>query len=535
MTLFSRAHCFSLALALILLAGCSAHSQTAGTPKAAPTPPYLVKSTTPRIVALGDSITRGSSSGYGNYRRPLQFLLARGGYTYQFIGTSTEQSFNYHGTNPEQTFTPYQPRHEGYGGFRIEQISTDKPGRDDGGVSYPGFSSMMAQDKPDVVLLMLGTNDINQSFDPGGPGYGGGAGFAADAAQRLDTLVGRLFQTNPKLTLVLASLTPLADPAKEAQVQAYNRFIPQIVAAHKKQGQTILLAEMSATLTPADLSPDGVHPGTLGYDKMARVWYAALTGQAPPPLPAPPASAFGPGRIGEKNIFTPATHVAVSSTFQMPLPGARLVDGTPKAFVFGDIQSERVSLTGFTGPIGRLRFFDAPSYTGRTPATVTVYASPKAQSSLRPADYQKVGTYLLPVVGDAYEQRTSPAAHPDAADPVAHSEATVRFCDLDKLPIPAGAHSLLLDFSKAEGYGDGLSEIQAFPPKASSPAASAQNGRAVSVNSRGRLNMRAWAVPSRRRNWPCGRAAASSRAARSGMMPSNSPRTTRTGASMEAA
>ena len=79
-------------------------------------------------------------SGYGNYRRPLQSLLTRGGYTFQFVGANTEQSLNYHGSDPEQTFSPYQPTHEGYGGFRIEQISGDTPARDDGGVSYPGLS-----------------------------------------------------------------------------------------------------------------------------------------------------------------------------------------------------------------------------------------------------------------------------------------------------------------------------------------------------------------------------------------------------------
>ncbi len=143
----------------------------------------------------------------------------------------------------------------------------------------------MAQDKPDVVLLILGTNDINQNFDPGRPGYGGGTSFAADAAQRLDSLVARLFQTNPKLTLVLATITSLADPAKEAQAEACNACIPQIVAAHKALGQTIILADMAAALTPADLSPNGVHPSPAGYDKMARVWYTALTRQTLLPLP----------------------------------------------------------------------------------------------------------------------------------------------------------------------------------------------------------------------------------------------------------
>jgi hypothetical protein len=53
-------------------------------------------------MALGDSITRGSGSGYGNYRRPLQALLARSGYRFRFVGGSTEQSFNYHGSDPSR-------------------------------------------------------------------------------------------------------------------------------------------------------------------------------------------------------------------------------------------------------------------------------------------------------------------------------------------------------------------------------------------------------------------------------------------------
>ena len=91
------------------------------------------------MMPLGNSITRGSGSGYGNYRRPLQALLTQGGYSSRFVGTNTEQSFNYSGNDPGQTFTPYQPDHEGYGGFRIDQISSNSPAADDGGVTYPGL------------------------------------------------------------------------------------------------------------------------------------------------------------------------------------------------------------------------------------------------------------------------------------------------------------------------------------------------------------------------------------------------------------
>ncbi len=416
---------------------------------------------------LGDSITRGSQ--YGNYRHPLQALLARGGYTALFVGESTEQSSSYHGADPEQIFTPFQPDHEGYGGFRIDQIASDSPATDDGGVTYPGLSHALAVDKPDVVLMMLGTNDVKPFadglVDPGGPGYGGGTGFAADGAMRLDKLVDRLYDGRPGLTLVLATVTPLANPAKEASVAAYDALIPQVVAAHRKLGQNILLADMHATLTTGDLCPDGVHPGTVGYDKMARTWYAALTGQAAPPLPAVASSSFGPGVLGQPNVFSPAAHALVSNAFAGgAFTGAALIDRTPKAFVFGDARAERVGISGFQSAIDRLRFFDTPSYTGRTPAAVTVYYSASAQSSLRPQDYTRVGTFPLPVAGDTYETKTSPPAYPVASEPASHPAAVIGFCDLDGLHIPPGTRSILLDFSKRSGDGDGLSEIQAFAP-----------------------------------------------------------------------
>jgi len=167
-------------LALAFLPGCATHARPANAPS------YLAKDKAVRIMPLGDSITRGSQ--YGNYRHPLQALLAHGGYSPQFVGESTEQSSSYHGADPEQAFTPFQPDHEGYGGFRIDQIASDSPSTDDGGVTYPGLAHALATDKPGVALLMLGTNDVKPFadglVDPGGPGYDGKTGFAADA--RLD-------------------------------------------------------------------------------------------------------------------------------------------------------------------------------------------------------------------------------------------------------------------------------------------------------------------------------------------------------------
>ena len=192
-------------------------------------------------MALGDSITRGSGSGYGNYRRPLQSLLTRAGYAYQFVGTSTELSLNYHGSDPEQTFQPYQPQHEGYGGFRIEQISADTSAKDDGGVSYPGLTQVLGADKPDVVLILLGTNDVNQAFDPGGPGYGGRTGFAADTAGRLDALLDRLYQLSPGITAIVGKSRPWQTRRKKRRCKPTMPSSRRLWPRTKRQVSTFFL------------------------------------------------------------------------------------------------------------------------------------------------------------------------------------------------------------------------------------------------------------------------------------------------------
>ena len=156
---------------------------------------------------------------------------------------------------------------------------------------------------------------------------------------RLDTLVDRLYQSRPGLTLVVAAITPLADPAKEAQAQSLECLHPADRRRAPEAGQNVLFADMRSALTPGDLSPDGVHPGTRRLRQDGPRLVRALTGQAPPPLPAPAGGPVRAGPSGRANIFSPATRVAVSNTFAGARFRARgLVDGTNKAFVFGDVE-----------------------------------------------------------------------------------------------------------------------------------------------------------------------------------------------------
>lgn len=87
-----------------------------------------------------DSITQGYQSSNGNgYRGPLYDILTSRGNTLSMIGSQSS------GTMP-------QPQNEGHDGATISQIA-----------SY----TSAYHERPNVILLHAGTNDMNQPSDPG--------------------------------------------------------------------------------------------------------------------------------------------------------------------------------------------------------------------------------------------------------------------------------------------------------------------------------------------------------------------------------
>jgi lysophospholipase L1-like esterase len=140
--------------------------------------------------------------------------------------------------------------------------------------------------KPDIVILMLGTNDTKpQNW---GPHQG-----EFDADYRW--LAGQLQGTNPAQKLFICRPCPVPGAGNYGiNEPVLEREIPMIDAI----ATSLHLAEidMHAALEghPEDL-PDRVHPNNTGAALMAKAAYKAITGnefqgEVPPPVPTPSPS-----------------------------------------------------------------------------------------------------------------------------------------------------------------------------------------------------------------------------------------------------
>jgi lysophospholipase L1-like esterase len=151
----------------------------------------------------------------------------------------------------------FPKNHEGHDGYTV----------DSGYSTYgtPGISSLIPSPAfntiPDIVLLMIGTNDITSTSSPG------------TTSDRLDALLGKIVTAAPNALVVVAELTPLSWSSSD--LNNYNAKIPGIVQARVAKGQHLVSVDMSQ-MPKSDLASDGVHPNDQGYSYMANIWYTAV-------------------------------------------------------------------------------------------------------------------------------------------------------------------------------------------------------------------------------------------------------------------
>lgn len=214
-----------------------------------------------KIMPLGDSITDGvgSSGSGGGYRPELlrQSITAMKNIT--FVGRQLNGPTSVMVNGMTKTF----PRnHEGYSGYTIE------PGGGRQGISTL-VDAAISMAKPNIILLMIGTNDVDLNLD------------VAQAPTRLGALLDRMIADAPDALIVVARLTPSTTDATDARVRTYNAAIPGVVKTRADAGKHVVTVDMYAAFTAnpnykTALMVDWLHPSDAGYVVMANTWMNAI-------------------------------------------------------------------------------------------------------------------------------------------------------------------------------------------------------------------------------------------------------------------
>lgn len=214
-----------------------------------------------KIMPLGDSITMGSHSSGGGYRVELfrQSLMNSKKLTFVGRASNGPDTIVVNGTT-----TNFPKNHEGYSGYTIDTNT---------GANRTGISTVvdaaLTAGKPHIVLLMIGTNDVDNNLD------------LANAPTRLGNLLDRITTMAPNALLVVAKITPTKNDSINTKVQSYNNAIPGLVQARTSAGKHVIIVDMYAAIS-ANASyksawlDDSLHPNDTGYAVMGQTWYAGI-------------------------------------------------------------------------------------------------------------------------------------------------------------------------------------------------------------------------------------------------------------------
>ena len=193
-----------------------------------PAPPVL------RIMPLGSSSTVGAGSlGTAGFRWPLEILLARDGIAYDMVGSQQSGP----AAMPDRD-------HEGHGGWTMARMQ-------------PLVAGWVTRQRPDLVLLQVGTNDLNSGLPP------------AVVAQGLDTMIRTIRSASSAGVIVAGVWAPLR--SRLAARAEYARLSADVAARHRAAGEPVTFVDTSTLLGPGDVA-DGLHPSASGYRKIAVMW-----------------------------------------------------------------------------------------------------------------------------------------------------------------------------------------------------------------------------------------------------------------------
>ena len=139
---------------------------------------------------------------------------------------------------------------EGWPGFIIDQV-------------LEKMRISMPRNRPNIVTLLVGTNDMTGNVDPAG------------APARLGRIIDEVLDFPPLTLVVVSSLPANSNPVADGRINAYNAAIPGVVQQRVNAGRSVVFADCGRTVGIPDLV-DGTHPNDGGYERIGRCFYDAI-------------------------------------------------------------------------------------------------------------------------------------------------------------------------------------------------------------------------------------------------------------------
>jgi acyl-CoA thioesterase-1 len=244
-----------------------------------------------RIMAAGDSNTLGvGTPEFGGYRVSLSQILSGRGFAFDMVGTQWN--------GPAELA---DKAHEGYGGYTIDDLAGIMPDK-------------LTLNPPDVVLLMIGSNDVTKGVD------------LPNAPTRLGHLLDMILAAPPVQRVIVSTIPPfnLDWPAGQQAIRDFNAALPGVVGGRRN----VTMVDLYPQIDPATDMADGVHLNPNGAAKLGALFADAVLGV---PLPPPPTVRTTLTLTTSKNPSTINETVTVSG---------RLLDASGAGVVGRTVQLE---------------------------------------------------------------------------------------------------------------------------------------------------------------------------------------------------
>ncbi|EPE24898.1 SGNH hydrolase [Glarea lozoyensis ATCC 20868] len=191
-----------------------------------------------RIMPLGDSITEITCW------RPLvwDLLVASNlSNSVEFVGSMTNNPQNCVGKT-----STWDKHHEGHSGYLAVNIAANN------------LQGWLASAKPDVVMFMLGTNDIVQQGKS-----------TSEIVAAYSKMLGLMRSSNANMKIIIDLVIPIGIGSYQSQVNALNKAIPTWVAQQTTKQSPIVIADCATGFTTGMLR-DGIHPNAAGDAVIAK-------------------------------------------------------------------------------------------------------------------------------------------------------------------------------------------------------------------------------------------------------------------------